>query len=51
PWTAPAELLHEQGIKLGKDYPRPIVDLKATRERALERYQTIKKTSTQTSSG
>ena len=43
PWSAPAELLDEYGIRLGKDYPEPIVDLKATRERALERYQTIKK--------
>jgi deoxyribodipyrimidine photo-lyase len=43
PWAAPATLLDEHGIKLGKIYPQPLVDLKATRERALQRYQTIKK--------
>ncbi|NNJ98111.1 MAG: deoxyribodipyrimidine photo-lyase [Gammaproteobacteria bacterium] len=43
PWAAPAALLDDHNIKLGNDYPAPIVDLKATRERALERYQTIKK--------
>jgi deoxyribodipyrimidine photo-lyase len=43
PWSAPDNVLDEHGISLGKDYPEPIVDLKATRERALERYKTIKK--------
>jgi deoxyribodipyrimidine photo-lyase len=43
PWTAPTSILDEHGLKLGKDYPKPVVDLKATRERALDRYQTIKK--------
>ncbi len=45
PWAAPANLLDEHGIRPGKDYPRPVVDLKASRERALERYQAIKKPS------
>jgi deoxyribodipyrimidine photo-lyase len=36
--------MDEHGIRLGKDYPQPVVDLKASRERALERYQAIKKT-------
>jgi deoxyribodipyrimidine photo-lyase len=44
PWTAPAALLEQHAIRLGQDYPEPVVDLKATRERALERYSTIKKT-------
>ncbi len=43
PWTASAGILDEHGIKPGKHYPQPIVDLKATRERALERYKNIKK--------
>lgn len=43
PWASPAELLDDHNIKLGDHYPAPIVDLKATRERALERYQSIKK--------
>jgi deoxyribodipyrimidine photo-lyase len=42
PWTAPASLLDEHGIKLGKDYPHPVVDLKTSRQRALDRYQAIK---------
>lgn len=45
PWSAPESLLDEHAIDLGKDYPRPVVDLKATRERALERYKAIKKSS------
>ena len=45
PWSAPASLLDEHAINLGKDYPGPVVDLKATRERALERYKVIKKPS------
>ena len=45
PWSATESLLGEHAISLGKDYPRPVVDLKATRERALERYKAIKKSS------
>lgn len=36
PGGAPADVLEEAGITLGKTYPKPIVDLKASRERALE---------------
>ena len=35
PWDAPADALKEAGITLGRDYPRPIVDHRAARERAL----------------
>mgnify|MGYP001301672917 CR=1 FL=1 len=35
PWEAPAEVLTEAGVELGKDYPVRILDLKVTRERAL----------------
>jgi deoxyribodipyrimidine photo-lyase len=35
PWDAPADVLKEAGITLGRDYPRPIVDHRAARERAL----------------
>ena len=35
PWEAPREALTAAGVVLGKDYPRPIVDLKTSRERAL----------------
>ena len=42
PWEAPAGVLDEAGIALGRDYPEPMVDLKATRERALEAYGKVK---------
>ncbi|WP_028537172.1 cryptochrome/photolyase family protein [Paludibacterium yongneupense] len=35
PWEAPAAVLDEAGIVLGRDYPLPRVDLKFGRERAL----------------
>jgi deoxyribodipyrimidine photo-lyase len=42
PWTASDEVLAEAGIELGKDYPRPIVDHKEARDRALAAYEDIK---------
>ncbi|MGV8929138.1 MAG: cryptochrome/photolyase family protein [Brevundimonas sp.] len=36
PWTAPPEVLRDAGIRLGADYPRPIVDHDFARKRALE---------------
>ncbi|MFO7594307.1 MAG: deoxyribodipyrimidine photo-lyase [Pseudomonadota bacterium] len=42
PWQAPEKMLSEASIILGETYPRPIVDLKASRERALERFLHIK---------
>lgn len=42
PWEAPHNVLHNAGIVLGKDYPSPIVDLKSSRQRALDAYQQIK---------
>ncbi len=42
PWSAPAEILEKAGIELGRDYPKPIVDHKAARERALSGYQQVK---------
>ncbi|HTZ71086.1 MAG TPA: deoxyribodipyrimidine photo-lyase [Acetobacteraceae bacterium] len=35
PWTAPAAILRDAGIKLGETYRTPIIDLAAGRERAL----------------
>ena len=43
PWEAPKEILESAGIKLGEDYPEPIVDLKISRELALEAFATTKK--------
>jgi deoxyribodipyrimidine photo-lyase len=42
PWTAPAAVLREAGIVLGRDYPLPIVDLARSRAEALAAYGTIK---------
>lgn len=35
PWTAPAEILRDAGVRLGHDYPRPLVDHAEARDRAL----------------
>ncbi len=42
PWEAPAEVLAEAGVELGRNYPSPIVDLKDSRKRALEIWDKIK---------
>ena len=42
PWEAPKEILENAGIELGKDYPKPLVDLKISRELALEAFATTK---------
>jgi deoxyribodipyrimidine photolyase len=36
------ELLNHAGIRLGDDYPFPVVDLKQTRELALDQWSQIK---------
>ncbi|MFK8013917.1 MAG: deoxyribodipyrimidine photo-lyase [Gammaproteobacteria bacterium] len=42
PSSAPAEILKGSGVILGQTYPRAIVDLKETRQRALDAYKQIK---------
>ncbi|MDG4868071.1 deoxyribodipyrimidine photo-lyase [Guyparkeria sp. 1SP6A2] len=42
PWEASPDTLNRAGVSLGESYPQPIVDLKASRERALEAFQQIK---------
>ena len=42
PSSAPNKDLQHLGIKLGKDYPSAIVDLKTTREAALTAYKSLK---------
>ncbi len=42
PWTASPERLAAFGLKLGRDYPHPIVDHTVARERALAAFQTLK---------
>ncbi len=42
PWAASAATLEAAGVTLGEDYPRPMVDLKASRREALEAFDRIK---------
>ncbi len=39
PWEASEEVLEQAGVQLGENYPRPIVDHKWARERALAAYK------------
>jgi deoxyribodipyrimidine photo-lyase len=41
PWDAGTARLTAAGIRLGVDYPEPILDLKTTRERALARFRNL----------
>lgn len=41
PWTAPEAILREAGIELGKNYPKPIVNLESSRNQALLAYKSI----------
>ncbi|MDZ7829864.1 MAG: deoxyribodipyrimidine photo-lyase [Halofilum sp. (in: g-proteobacteria)] len=43
PWNAPLGVLQEAGVDLGRDYPEPIVDLKLSRQQALEAFEKIRK--------
>jgi len=43
PWKAPDRELDRAGIIPGRDYPEPLVDLLATRRRALDRFDRIKR--------
>jgi len=42
PWTADKDTLAKAGVTLGKDYPKPLVEHKTARERALDAYETLK---------
>jgi deoxyribodipyrimidine photo-lyase len=41
PWTAPSEVLEAARVRLGHDYPRPIVEHTEARARALEALATV----------
>ena len=41
PWEAPDDVLREAGLRLGVDYPKPILDLRQTRERALASFKAL----------
>lgn len=43
PWAAPGEVLAAAGVRLGRDYPAPLVDLAAARNRALAAYRATAK--------
>ena len=43
PWEAPELVLRESCIKMGSTYPYPVVDLKQSRESALEAFQSLKR--------
>jgi deoxyribodipyrimidine photo-lyase len=42
PWETPGVIAKDANLELGKSYPEPIVDLKASRQRALDAFQEIK---------
>ena len=42
PWEAPAAVLEAAGIRLGENYPHPIVDHKSARESALAAYASVR---------
>lgn len=41
PWTAPLSVLKACGIRIGENYPAPIVDLASSRKSALEAYEKL----------
>jgi deoxyribodipyrimidine photo-lyase len=43
PWEAPATVLDAAGVRPGRDYPRPVVDLKASRVAALAAYDQVRR--------
>jgi deoxyribodipyrimidine photo-lyase len=43
PWEARQVVLEEAGIVLGRDYPRPVVDLDTSRREALAAFESLKR--------
>ncbi|WP_150465003.1 cryptochrome/photolyase family protein [Francisella sp. SYW-2] len=41
PWEASKLVLQEAGVKLGDNYPKPVVDLKKSRDKALELHKKL----------
>lgn len=41
PWELPGSVAADVGVRLGEDYPRPIVDLAEGRERALAAFRSV----------
>jgi deoxyribodipyrimidine photo-lyase len=42
PWIAPESALEEAGVRLGRDYPHPMVDHAQARDAALQAFEKIK---------
>ncbi|MBT3939861.1 MAG: deoxyribodipyrimidine photo-lyase, partial [Pelagibacterales bacterium] len=42
PWEAPEDILKKANINLGVNYPKPIVGIKESREKALSAFSQIK---------
>jgi len=42
PWEAPEAVLADAGVRLGHDYPAPVVDLRDSREAALAAYAAVR---------
>ncbi len=42
PWEASADVLRKANVKLGENYPAPIVDLKDSRDAALKAFEKTK---------
>ena len=42
PWEAPETVLGQAGLRLGRDYPRPIIDHRTGRQRALAAFAEVK---------
>ncbi|WP_422940908.1 cryptochrome/photolyase family protein [Undibacterium sp. TJN19] len=47
PWKTAPLLLEQAGVKLGKDYPLPIIEHDVARKQTLTRYAVVKKVATQ----
>ena len=45
PWEAKTDILRACGLVLGRDYPEPLVDLKVSRQRALDAFAELKSAS------
>ena len=50
PWNAPEGILSAASVQLGQTYPKPVVDLKASRQRALDAFSELKKINQKVSS-
>ncbi len=43
PWEAPEPVLKAAGVRLGADYPAPVVDHAAARQRALDAFASLRR--------